>query len=63
MTLLKTLFKMTLEVSRLTPFQVELLLEKAEKAEVGEISSSYVSAGADTSQYPHLNAHEERDGV
>jgi hypothetical protein len=38
MTLLKTLFKMTLEVSRLTPFQVELLLEKAEKAEVGEIS-------------------------
>ena len=63
MTLLKTLFKKTLEVSRLTPFEVELLLEKAEKAEVGEISSLYVSAGADTPQYPHLNAYEERDGV
>ena len=63
MTLLTKLFKKTLEVSPLTLFQVDLLLEKAEKAETGEISSSYVSAGADTPQYPHLNAHEERDGV
>jgi hypothetical protein len=63
MAIFKTLFKKTPEVPRLTPFQVELLLEKAEKAEVGEISSPNVSAGADTPQYPHLNAHEERDGV
>jgi hypothetical protein len=63
MAILKTLFKKTPEVPRLTPFQVELLMEKAEKAEVGEIPSPYVSAGADIPQYPHLNAHEERDGV
>ena len=63
MILLKTLCQKTLEVSRLSLSQVEELLEKAEKAKVGEFSSPYVSAGADTPQYPHLNAHEERDGV
>jgi hypothetical protein len=63
MTFFTTIFKKTPEVSPLTRFQVDLLLEKAEKAEIGEFSSSYVSAGADTPQYPHLNAHEERDGV
>lgn len=63
MTFFTTIFKKTPQVSPLTRFQVDLLLEKAEKAEIGEFSSSYVSAGADTPQYPHLNAHEERDGV
>lgn len=63
MTFMNTFFKKTLEVSQLTLSQVEELLEKAEKAEVGDVSSPYVSAGADTPQYPHLNAHEERYGV